>query len=85
MRKVKLALEELQVESFATDGAGAGDGTVHGREFTVAPDCVTAQSGQPNCLGCQNSGVASCAYCQRETETCMDCSWTNGDGAECSW
>jgi len=85
MRKIKLGIEELRVESFATDDVGTGNGTVHGREFTVGPGCRTAQTGSPACPGCQVSGNASCVWCQGDTETCQDCSWTNGDGAECYW
>ncbi|HEV7590524.1 MAG TPA: hypothetical protein VGO40_20615 [Longimicrobium sp.] len=85
MRKIRLAVEDLRVESFATDAAEASRGTVYGREFTAGLECRTAQSGLPDCPGCQNSGVASCVWCQRDTETCLDCSWTNGDGAECYW
>jgi hypothetical protein len=82
MRKIRLELEELLVESFATDSAGAGKGTIHAREFTVGRECATVD---PGMWGCENSGVASCAWCQRDTETCQDCSWTNGNGAECYW
>ncbi|HEX2202424.1 MAG TPA: hypothetical protein VHG91_03960 [Longimicrobium sp.] len=36
MRKLKLHLEELAVESFATHGAGDGDGTVRAHEISGA-------------------------------------------------
>ncbi|HSU13261.1 hypothetical protein [Longimicrobium sp.] len=82
MRKIRLDVENLQVESFATDHASGKAGTVHGREYTVGRECPTME---PGAWGCQNSGVASCVWCPRETETCQDCSWTDGDGAECYW
>ncbi|MBB4635215.1 hypothetical protein FHS01_001225 [Longimicrobium terrae] len=82
MRKIKLKLEQLEVEAFATDAAGPANGTVHGREYTVGQDCATVQPGRG---GCENSGVASCAWCPADTQTCQDCSWTNGDGAICYW
>jgi len=82
MRKIRLEAEDLKVESFTTNSAAAREGTVHGREFTVGQECATVD---PGVWRCQNSGVASCAWCQRETETCQDCSWTNGNGAECYW
>jgi hypothetical protein len=85
MAKIKLNLDQLQVESFGTDATGEQRGTVHGREFTVEWDCRTAQTGNPDCPGCQVSGVASCVWCQPDTGTCQDCSWTNGDGAQCYW
>jgi hypothetical protein len=39
MEKLKLSLEELKVESYATAGEPAGAGTVRGHESTVNPDC----------------------------------------------
>lgn len=85
MAKIKLDLEQLEVETFGTDEAGEPRGTVHGAEFTVGLDCRTAQSGNPDCFGCQVSGVASCVWCSPDTGTCQDCSWTFGDGAQCYW
>jgi hypothetical protein len=93
MRKIVLDVEQLQVESFATDAERGEKGTVHGREvtmgqycgYTVGQGCATVQTGNANCPGCQNSGNASCVWCQPDTGTCQDCSWTNGDGAQCYW
>jgi hypothetical protein len=94
MRKVKLELEQLQVESFATDVAGAAKGTVRGlqyyteglectvQEYTVGQRCATVQ---PGAWGCENSGAASCVWCPADSQSCQDCSWTNGDGAMCYW
>jgi hypothetical protein len=77
MRKIKLKLEQLQVDSFATDVAA-----VHGREYTDGQQCATVHPGE---WGCENSGVASCVWCPADTQTCQDCSWTVGDGAMCYW
>ena len=54
MRKMKLALDELEVDSFSVNGGG-GSGTVHGQEtaewtmcvHTCIYECDTAS----NCLG----------------------------------
>ena len=43
MRKLKLELEELRVESFDTDAAGPGGGTVDGAEATEQY-CLTARA-----------------------------------------
>jgi hypothetical protein len=85
MRKTRLSLEQLHVESFATDVADDNMGTVHGHEFTAKFECPTVWTGQANCLRCQNSGVASCVWCPGDTDTCENCSWTDGDGFACYW
>ncbi|HEY0014706.1 MAG TPA: pinensin family lanthipeptide [Longimicrobium sp.] len=93
MHKVKLELEQLQVESFATDAAGAARGTVRGLQYTAGYECTEQNytvgrqcaTVQPGVWGCENTGVASCAWCQADSQTCQDCSWTNGDGAMCYW
>lgn len=82
MRKIKLKLEQLRIESFATDAADGTKGTVHGREYTDGQQCATVHHGE---WGCENSGVASCVWCPAETQTCQDCSWTIGDGVMCYW
>jgi len=87
MIKIRLDMEDLKVESFATaDGHGEKKGTVHAREFTVGFDCRTAQTGNAQCPGCQESGYASCVWCESNTLTNDQyCSWTDGDGAACYW
>jgi hypothetical protein len=85
MRSVKLKLEQLQVDSFATDVAGATTkGTVRGYQdgYTVGEKCATVD---PGAWGCENSGVASCVLCPAESQSCQDCSWTVGNGAMCHW
>jgi hypothetical protein len=86
MRKIRLELEDLQVESFSTSPAGGAGGTVEGHEFTLPSECPTVQTGQPaGCRGCQNSGNSSCVWCWApDSGTCDDgCSWTFGDGNAC--
>jgi hypothetical protein len=67
MNKLRLNLESLSVQSFATDGARRGGGTVRGNESypsqlagctwgcpgTDAISCIT-------CAGCDDSRVMSC-------------------------
>lgn len=85
MRKIKLEVEDLRIESFATDGPVSASGTVYGRDFTTPRECPTVQSGDAACPGCHNSGNSSCVWClDPNSGTCDDgCSWTNGDGAVC--
>ena len=85
MRKIRLDVEALQVESFDTSAAAGGEGTVHGREFTLPQECPSVESGAPGCRGCQNSGNSSCVWCiDPNSGTCEEgCSWTFGDGFIC--
>ena len=97
MNKLRLNLDELRVEAFLTEeGSGTG-GTVQGHSYTytygfpyacdhtVNRNCQTAFTGQPNCLGCQDSGNATCVVCPADTKTCEDCSYTGGGGELCYW
>jgi hypothetical protein len=48
MRKIRMGLEELQVESFATtNGDGAGRGTVLGRQSGL--NCTAYSDGDEQC------------------------------------
>jgi len=92
MRKINLDIDALKVESFETAMRGAEKpGTVHARGYTVDGDtvgsqCRTAFTGRQDCLGCQVSGAATCVVCPAPyTNTCVDCSYTNGGGAYCAW
>jgi hypothetical protein len=87
MRKINLDIDALKVESFETAVRGAEkSGTVRAREYTVDWDCRTAYTGRRDCLGCQVSGAATCVLCPAPyTNTCVDCSYTNGNGAYCAW
>ena len=74
MRKIRLDVEDLVVESFNTaDGTGRKVGTVHGHDFTQFPGCVASQ--ESNCATCLEG-------CPRDTMTCFaSCRMTNGNQA----
>lgn len=71
MRKIRLELDGLSVESFATDPAEARFGTVHGAEQASAPNpcipetfltCPRRQTNYASCVAnceCTN-GVRAC-------------------------
>jgi hypothetical protein len=74
MRKLKLDLDSLDVQSFATDAETPASGTVF------------AQSGlcQSTYYGCTYTDFESCATCQ----TCDDmatCWWTCAGNETCEW
>ncbi|HEX8243676.1 MAG TPA: pinensin family lanthipeptide [Longimicrobium sp.] len=64
MKKMKLQLEALRVESFATAAAAPARGTVRGNAAAVgcntdAPDCDPITCG-PSCIGpCTSNGYAA--------------------------
>jgi hypothetical protein len=87
MKKIRLEVDNLEVESFATaDGGGALAGTVHGHytgDFgdvcTSPQDCPSVRTGHEGCPGCAVSGNLSCVGCPGDTKTCdMGCAATNG-------
>jgi hypothetical protein len=85
MRKVKLNLHALQVESFDTSaGAAAPDGTVHANQLSGS---LRFCPGDPTQYGtCQETCQMTCAGpgCDEPTFyiTCVEsCSWTYGDVA----
>jgi hypothetical protein len=76
MKKLRLSLEELRVESFATEReAGEGKGTVRGMAFT-----------EPGRLGCDgwtgqfqetcNAAVYTCPECASPPQTFDVCEFT---------
>ncbi|HEX6372208.1 MAG TPA: hypothetical protein VF006_25040 [Longimicrobium sp.] len=71
MEKVRLSLDELQVQSFATTGA-AGDrrGTVRANDSTGPVDCPTAD---PLWDTCWESCWGSCGSCHQSCEGSCDC------------
>jgi hypothetical protein len=71
MRKIRLDVENLMVESFSTDGGEEKKvGTVHGHAFTEWEGCVV--SGMSDCATCDGG-------CPRDTMTCFaSCRMTNG-------
>ena len=72
MRKIRLEIDDLAVESFDTaDGKGKKTGTVHGHsEFTEFDGCNS-----------QYSNCATCEYgCPQDTVTCFaSCRMTGGN------
>ncbi|HEX6750617.1 MAG TPA: hypothetical protein VF092_25225 [Longimicrobium sp.] len=68
MRKLRMDLEQLHVESFATGGPGGRRGTVNGHATTVHP--TNLGSCGYNTGGC-NSCAATCAggACASENQT----------------
>jgi len=75
MRKLRLDLDELNVESFETDAKPAENGTVFGEQQPCT--CYTACTcpGCPTCGSCENTcGGASCGSCypceSRDYYTC---------------
>lgn len=75
MRKIRLSIDELTVESFAPAGRAGKTGTVRGHESDE-----TQYFGG----GCISDGISDCATCQspgcpHDTQTCFgSCEWTNG-------
>lgn len=68
MRKIRLDLESLTIESFPTSGDGDAErGTVHGRETLRLCSGEYTCAGEPTCLG-----HVTCASA---------CSWTDGAAA----
>ncbi len=59
MRKIHLNVETLAVESFHTDQAGTGGGTVHAHATTVGDFCTSANDAQ-TCAR-RRTDYASCA------------------------
>lgn len=66
MPKLKLALENLDVESFDVDTPGLPeDGTVHGRETYMPGSCWPQCSADTLCLAgpCDTMQVRTCGTC----------------------
>lgn len=81
MRKIRLDVDALRVESFAAEVAEAeARGTVEGRQIGTQ----TARTGGPGCPGCQESGCLSCVSCPAPGVSESDCSYTNGADI-CYW
>lgn len=71
MKKLKLALDDLSVETFDTSPARREKGTVMGEQECTCPTACTC----PTCPTCCNTCEASCPYtCDDATcpETCDD-------------
>ena len=81
MKKMRLAFDELRVQSFATSGQGAA------RRGTVrAHDAPTDQVECPTCDAAWESCWDSCGGDCYTRDTCNDsCGQCNDTGPICSW
>jgi hypothetical protein len=72
MRKIRLKVENLAVESFGTEGSpGKKAGTVRGYDVTDFEGCVVSEAS--NCASCLDG-------CPHESLTCMaSCLMTDGN------
>ena len=69
MHKIRLEIDELQVESFETEPqASSGRGTVRGRELTEGPPCT-----QDDCTHTGCSSNPNPCFCTEIGETCPEC------------
>lgn len=93
MKKIRLQLDALAVESFETTAAEKAKGTVFGEECSCLTDCTC-----PGCPTCDNTCPLSCnGTCNEFTcggdDTCLDspcqtypnqtCGCTDGKYAVC--
>jgi hypothetical protein len=84
MRKLKLALDELKVESFSVSPPDGRSGTVHGRNRdtnTTGPvESVDACETVGTCMGptycCAATWEQTCAQSCYQTAECGDSCWT---------
>ena len=65
MRKIRLDIDALAVDSFSpAGGAGKPAGTVHGHEAAyAAPDIPTLETGYHGCYACPATVLRTCAAC----------------------
>ncbi len=78
MRKISLKLDALAVESFQTDEAAAGAGTVQGRQDGDGLQAITDQTGDGMTCPRARSDYLSCiAYCRctDANRKCYDPLW----------
>jgi hypothetical protein len=61
MRKLRLEIDELRVETFDTDARGDGRGTVHGRSGTEMTRCFgLCGEHTEEAFGCGGGGTEGC-------------------------
>ena len=91
MRKVKLLLEDLQVESFEVDPGSLDAGTVHGLEVAAEPAASGVHTGcMTHCPteGCENCNSVVRTHCWVECPsyagTCFEFTCNPGDWT-CGW
>ncbi|HET7234479.1 MAG TPA: hypothetical protein VFJ16_30985 [Longimicrobium sp.] len=84
MRKLKLALETLRVESFDTAERPEARGTVQGAEDTFNADCDTNNAWctyQTNEVSC--GGTCDCGTGGTRITECATCFYASCDGYTC--
>jgi hypothetical protein len=86
MKKLRMRLESLEVESFRTTGTPAGHGTVHGRDDCTWVDSCLCHTAYYQC-GTGPQTIHSCNYtydercetlnelCERTAVDCLDTSY----------
>ena len=86
MKKLSLSVDDLRIESFATDDARPPTGTVHGQALTNygAQTCngypVNTCVGYGTCFTCYYTHCGTCDGCT-QAETCGSCNGTCDYGA----
>lgn len=79
MRKLKLNLDQLAVDSFGTAPAAEKKGTVVGEQCTCPTACTCP--GCPTCDASCNTCMSACGSCNSD-----DPSWTaGGPNCLCCW
>lgn len=72
MRKIRLDIDDLKVESFDTAKGEKQTGTVHGHEYSEWEGCGPISDGVSACATCDEG-------CPQDTSTCFaSCRMTNG-------
>jgi hypothetical protein len=82
MRKLRLQLEDLRIDSFTTTGSQKEKGTVFGEQCTCQTACTC-----PGCPTCDASCNGTCgATCEASCNgTCDAACDTAGGGYTCYW
>jgi hypothetical protein len=96
--KMKLNLDELQVESFETVSGEQERGTVHGYvtgtlgcNCTDGDTCATCRASCGTCFDtcpdtCENTCPDTCVNtCPATCASCVDTCWESCDFTECHW
>jgi hypothetical protein len=85
MEKVRLTLDELQVQSFATtEAAGKGQGTVRGHDVpTDQVECPTANVNWDTCWA--SCADTNCCGSGGDTDNCTYDCWSDWCGSWTWW
>jgi hypothetical protein len=80
MKKLKLDVDDLRVESFQTERGGASRGTVVAADYGNPVSVVEPESGNIYCLT-----VQPCIPTNEATGGCHTCQATCGDSCSCDY